>query len=167
MAIFGMRLVCMIAAIIVGGLVSLGVGEALPRSRFNYRAFPYRTFKWERDGAVYRKLRVQKWKDKAPDMSRIVPGMVKKKAMLARDPIEMDKLIREMCVAEIVHIALIVCVSPALIAIGKGVLGVACAVLYAAGNIPFIIIQRYNRPRLVIVLDRMLERENRAKKTAD
>ena len=146
------------AIVIVCGLISFAIGQALPRKWFDFDAFPYRAFDWERKGKVYDRVRVYKWKDLVPDMSRFVPFMVKKKAVLARTPEAMARLIRETCVAEFVHWVLIVLVSPVIAYASGGAFGVVLGAAYGAGNLSFVIIQRYNRPRLRDILTRMEER---------
>lgn len=145
----------------LAGALSVVAGQSLPRSRFDCAAFPYRAYIWERDGAIYEKIGVRAWKDILPDMSKIIPGMVRKKAALARTTSAMDTLIRETCVAEIVHWALIIAVCPLLIIFCGIFPGAVFAAIYALGNIVFIIIQRYNRPRLVKILTRMKEMNKR------
>ena len=88
-------------------------------------------------------------------MSRIVPGMVKKKASLNRTPEAMALLVRETCVAETVHWALIVCVTPLLAWAVPGLSGAVIALCYVLGNLLFVIIQRYNRPRLAAIQKRL------------
>ena len=51
------------------------------------------------------------------------------------------------------------CIRDRLVA---GRAGVVAMVLHALGNVPFAIIQRYNRPRLVEILDRIEQAEARA-----
>jgi glycosyl-4,4'-diaponeurosporenoate acyltransferase len=154
----------LLTALIIGavcGVISFVTGQMLPRGRFDYDAFPYRAFKWEKGGAIYEKIRVRAWKDRLPDMSRIIPKMVKKKASLARDERAMERLVQETCVAEFVHWLLIIIASPIIGVKVGGLLGAIVAVLYALGNMLFVIIQRYNRPRLREILRRMEERQKR------
>lgn len=146
---------------VVGGILSLIVGQLLPRRWFDYDAFPFRAFKWENGGRIYEKLKVRAWKDHVPDMSLIIPKMVKKKAALARTSKAMDRLIRETCVSEFIHWLLEICICAAVCIKVRGALGAILAAIYAVGNLLFIIIQRYNRPRLRQILRRMEERERR------
>ena len=70
-------------------------------------------------------------------------------------------LIEETCVAEFIHLSLIVC-SLALLVICRGVMrwiGIGACLI---GNVPFILIQRFNRPRLQLALDRLEKREKKA-----
>lgn len=50
---------------------SLSAGALLPQKWFRYDRFPWRMWKLERGGAIYRKIRIHKWKETFPDMSRI------------------------------------------------------------------------------------------------
>ena len=145
----------------VGGFASFIFGQLLPRSIFNPGKFPFRTLKWENGGKIYMKLKVHVWKDSVPDMSRIIPGMVKKKAQLARTPETMYRLVQETCVAEFIHWLLVIAISPAIYAALCGLWGILAAIAYAAGNLSFIIIQRYNRPRLVELHKRMEKRREK------
>lgn len=144
----------------LGALAFFG-GEKLPRRWFRPDAFPYRQAAWEQNGAAYEKLGIRVWKDIFPDMSRFAPRTFRKKAGLSRDPEHVRGLILEMCSAEAVHWALIVLslLFPALM----GPSGWICYALYnLAGNIPPIMIQRYNRPRMEKMLRMMEERAAKA-----
>ena len=139
----------------LGGFAFFLIGQLLPRSLYRPDAFPYRLWKWEDNGKIYTKIGVHLWKDHVPDMSRIIPGMVKKKANMARTPESMRILILETCGAELIHDLLIIFISPLVFAAIRGPLGVLAAAIYALGNLLFVIIQRYNRPRLVEIYKRM------------
>ena len=158
-----MRLVNCIVYIAAVGLLSHIIGEALPRRWFNPEKKPYAPWKIENGGELYKKLKVHKWKDKMPDMSRISPMMVKKKISFSSASSEaISKIAVETCVAELIHDALILC-APGLYLIWPDPIGAIIAVVYALSNIPFIIIQRYNRPTLVKLSKRLKEREERIK----
>jgi glycosyl-4,4'-diaponeurosporenoate acyltransferase len=149
-----------VAIAVVGGFVSFAIGQSLPRRWFDFDAFPYRDFAWEKKGKIYDRVRVHKWKDWVPDMSRFVPFMVKKKAALARTPEAMARLIKETCVAEVVHWGLIAIVSPVIALTSGGAFGALLGAVYGTCNLSFVIIQRYNRPRLREILRRMEERRS-------
>ena len=136
------------------GILSNIIGNALPRRWFHADRFPYKCWKWENGGKIYRKLKIQKWKDKLPDMSKVDPTMYRKEVDTARNPDNLQRLIDETCVAEIVHDVLIV-LSLAVVDIWPGVWGWIVWVCCFFGNFPFVLIQRYNRPRLQKALDRM------------
>lgn len=158
-----MRLINCIVYIAAIGLLSHLLGEALPRKWFNPERKPYAPWRIENGGRLYAKLKVHKWKDKLPDMSRISPMMVKKKITFSSASAEgIAKIATETCVAEMIHDALILC-APGLYLIWPDPAGAVIAVIYALSNIPFIIIQRYNRPTLVKLSKRLKEREERIK----
>ena len=65
------------------GILAHPVGQALPRRWFDPYQAPYRCRDWEQGGRVYNKLHIRRWKDRLPDMSRLMPDMVKKKLAAA------------------------------------------------------------------------------------
>lgn len=145
---------------IVVGAISFFIGQSLPRKNFDYKVFPYHPFRWENGGRIYLKLRIQYWKDKLPDMSRYITSMFRKKLTVMRSPEYLEDLIKETCVAELVHWGLIF-ISPIYMVLLDGALGAVGAALFAVGNVPFVLIQRYNRPRLVQLMLRQREFEER------
>jgi len=142
------------------GPISLVIGELLPRERFDYRVFPYHSFGFEDNGRIYLLIRVHRWKDRVPDASKIIRGLFKKKLGLIRDERHILGLIRETCVAEFVHIMLSLA-SPVFLFIFEGWQGYAIMAIYVLCNLPFIIIQRYNRPRLVVLMEREAARRGK------
>ena len=73
---------------------------------------------------------------------------------ITRDPAHLRRLILEMCNAETIH--WILCfLSPVFALLIKGWYGVAISVGYAISNLSDVIIQRYNRPRIKIILKRI------------
>jgi glycosyl-4,4'-diaponeurosporenoate acyltransferase len=144
------------------GSLSFIVGQSLSRERFDFRAFPYAPFKFERGGNIYRRCGVHLWKDRVPDMSRIIRGVFKKKLPLRRDRAYLLALIRETCVAEFVHMILILA-SPVFLFVLDESAGWIAMAAYALVNLPFIIIQRYIRPKLVTLYERETARPPRGK----
>lgn len=136
------------------------IGQALPRESFFADKFPYHPFAFEKNGSIYRRLGVQKWMDRVPDMSRVMGDMVPKKLHRNMTAEDVRVLIRETCVAEHVHFML--CVVFLFVSrFWEDRTWIFFWLIYAAGNLPFIIIQRYNRPMLVRLLHRMEARESR------
>ena len=150
---FWVQLLRFLLTAAVMGLLAHIIGEALPRRWFRAEAFPYRAYAWEQNGKFYQKLGIRAWKDRLPDMSRLMPDMVKKK-LAAADPMS---LVQETCVAECVHCWLVV-LSVGMLFLWKSVWSWALWLVYnLLGNVSFILIQRYNRPRLL----RLAEKENK------
>ena len=158
-----MRLALCILHIPVIGLLSQCIGVKLPRRWFHPEKFPYVARKWEKQGKIYNKTYVYKWKDLLPDMSKISRRMVKKSISPAQfTPEHVARLVQETCVAEMVHLILML-LSPIIYWINPTGLGAAIAIVYALSHVPFIIIQRYNRPTLVTLSKRLKDREERIK----
>lgn len=139
-------------------LLAHPVGQALPRRWFSGDRWPWASAPFEKEGRFWRKLGVHRWKDKVPDMSRLLGDMVKKQ--LAPDgKTDYALLVQETCVAECVHFFL------GLLSLGAFALcrsdWMVCivAVYILLGNLPFQIIQRYNRPRLL----RLMRKARKAK----
>jgi len=83
-----------------------------------------------------------------PDMSRLLGDMVKKQ--LAPDgKTDYALLVQETCVAECVHFCLGLLSLGAFALCRSGWMVCIVAVYILLGNLPFQIIQRYNRPRLL------------------
>lgn len=69
-------------------------------------------------------------------------------------------LVRETCVAELIHWLLALC-GGVVYLFWKNSVGVLLSFLVFLGNLPFILIQRYNRPALLALAKRLAEREER------
>ncbi len=147
---------------VVVGMGLFFVGEALPRKWFHAEKFPFRPWGWERGGRVYDKVRVKKWKDRVPDMSRVRKKMIPKRLGVAPRAEQVYRLVQETCVAEVIHVALIFCGVPIPFFWREHrICGVILTVGYALGNLVFVVIQRYNRPMLLSLAKRLEEREVR------
>lgn len=145
------------------GALSFLCGEALPRRNFDYHDFPFYCFHWENNGKIYLKLKIDRWKDAMPDMSQYIQSTFRKKMPINRLSSELThRLVIETCVAELVH-WLLVLLGPVYLALMDGAWGWAGVILSIVGNLPFILIQRYNRPRLVRMYERQVQNELRRK----
>ena len=142
------------------GIVAHFVGEALPARILRYDRFPFRTYRWEREGKIYHKLRIRAWKSHMPDMSRILKDMVPKRVGKAPTAEHMWVLVRETCRAELTHIGLCM-LSPVIWFFWHDWTGVLLSAIAVLGNVPFILIQRYNRPAFVSLAERLAAREEK------
>ena len=149
------QLTTIIKYIALIGILAHILGEALPRKWFHWDRFPYRTFSWEREGRVYEAMGIRRWKDRLPDKSKHTKKTFTKQ-MKGHDSIDgLVRFLQETCVAELVHWCLLLLSFPLYSYVPTG-FGAAVTVLYALSNLPFILIQRYNRPRLQRLLNRKL-----------
>ena len=144
------------------GPIFFVIGELLPRKNFDYTAFPSRPFKWEKNGDIYHKILIHKWKDRVPDMSKYVKTRFAKEIVSARDPEYTRRLILETCVAEFIHYILML-ISPVFTQYMTGMYGNIAVGLYVLGNLPFVLIQRYNRPRLIRLMEKQIAAQERIK----
>ncbi len=135
-------------------------GMFLPRDRFDYNKAPYKPYKWEIGTTLYEKIKISKWKDKLPDISLIFKSLLPKKISEIHISAEdVKKLIAETCVAEISHVVLLI-LSVRILFMWQGSGGFWFFIIYGIlGNIPFILVQRYNRPRLIKLLHRLEKKD--------
>ena len=148
--------------VIALGIASHFIGEALPR-KFSYNRFPYRAWRWEKEGKIYDHLHIRAWKDRLPDMSRVMKDMVPKRVSKCPTSGEVWRLVQETCVAEAVHGALCLC-APVIWLFWRNWIGVLLMGIFVICNLPFMMIQRYNRPSLCALAKRLEAREERRKK---
>lgn len=146
--------------LITSGIIVLLIGRLFPRKWIREKSFPFKSYKFENEGKIYDKIKIRFWKTKLPDasliISKISPNfMPKKRIDKIEDSNEKIKvLVKETCVAESTHFV-------------TGLLGLLCiriwnklggkliAVIYFVWNMLFVCIQRYNRPRMLKVIERM------------
>ena len=152
---------CAAYAAVIGGLSFL-LGRIVPAGWFQESRFPYRSMDWEQGGAFYNRVfRIRKWQSRVPDMSRILPGMMPAKKISANVSDKLPRMITETCIAEWIHVLLCVFSFPFLW-LWPGWGGLLFMILYILlGNLPFILIQRYNRPRLIALQDRLTRKHVR------
>jgi len=150
-----MKLLYCVIYYIVLGVFSFLLGRILPKGWFNSRAFPYKP--WEQK--LYQALRVKQWQNTLPDMSRILPKLIPPKKMTADYGSRLPRMLQETCVAEFIHVLLSILGFGAVFIVGGAWGWIISIVYFLAGNLPYIIIQRYNRPRLLRLEDGMKKQE--------
>lgn len=143
------------------GILSHYVGEALPREWFHADAAPFKPYDWEQDGRIYERLGIRRWKDHLPDMSRVMRDMTPKRLSWGMNAEQIQNLVAETCVAEMVHRVLCV-LSVGICLIMPSGLGLFLTAVYIlVFNVPFIMIQRYNRPQLIRLAEKLEARRDR------
>lgn len=153
---FGIKFVYNALIALVLGVISIFVGNIIPRKWIRCEWFPFKSFFWEREGKTYHLLRIELWKNRLPDISVYVNSVFPKKmeAEKIKDTKYFYKFAKETCIAELVHFILIF-VSPLYFWLNWDEdWGLAAMIINIVCNIPFIIAQRYNRPRLLRVIKR-------------
>lgn len=140
------------------GLLLFFLGRLIPPDKLEWHRFPYKLYPAEKEGAVYKKIGIHHWQNKVPDMSKVFPKLMPPKKMVATDKDSLIRMIQETCTAELTHIVLCL-IGLYCIKLWPGAGGIVLAMLNTLGNMVFILIQRYNRPRLVRLYKRQIEKE--------
>ena len=142
-------------ASIVGtiGIPAFFAGEKIPREKLDPERFPFRSYSWEKEGRAYEKIGIQKWKNKTPDMSRYFQRTFSKQGNMLRDPAHLRRLVQETCSAELLHWILILLSFLFAVLMDEG--GLLAMLLYIVGNLVSLVIQRYNRPRIMKLIKRI------------
>ena len=133
----------------LSGTAAFLLGRILPKRWFHAERFPFRAYAFEQGGKVYEKLNIRKWQNKVPDMSKIFPWLMPAKNLSGAYRSRLPVMIQETCIAEMTHCVTalegLVCLW-----LWPGIGGIIVTLLdVLLLNLPFILIQRYNRPRLV------------------
>ena len=150
-----MKLIWCFIYVALIGMFSHVIGQVMPRDWIDPDGLLFRSRSWEQNGAFYVRLKIRKWKDKLPDASKKLRFLYPKRVDLSHDEENLRRMIEETCVAEFIHFLLII-LSLGVTKIWSGTPGWICWLLCVAGNLPFIMIQRFNRPRLRNALKRAL-----------
>ncbi len=134
--------------LVIVGIISFLFGRIVPKKWFHADRFPFRAFRFEDEGRIYNKLHVRSWHNKVLDMSKILPKMMPAKNLSGDYKSRLPLLLQETCVAELIHslncVAALYCLK-----LYPGMGGIIVTLLYIVFlNLPYIIIQRYNRPKL-------------------
>lgn len=146
---------------LIMGILSFLVGRILPKSIFRFDKFPFAPFEFEENGKFYKKFKISRWQSRVPDMSRAFTKIMPPKRLSGTpDKETVILMIEETCIAEAVHFCLILS-GIGYIFIWPGLGGRICFYLSVIINIIFIMIQRYNRPRLVSVYRKKFSSKNK------
>ncbi len=106
----------------------------------------YQVSAWEQ--TLYKKLKVKKWKDKMPTFDRDVFDASRH---------SWDEIVQAMCQSELVHeVNILLSFVPIAASVRFGAFAVflITSVLGAAFDLMFVIMQRYNRPRVIKMIER-------------
>lgn len=132
-------------------LIIANVGTYIPRQFFVKHHYWFKSFKIEQHGNFWQKyFKVQLWKKLIPEGQKINSKIYNKKHLTAYDSNTLETMIIETERAELIHALSII---PVIIFARAPKHLKIINVLYALIiNIPIIVVQRYNRPRLWRVL---------------
>lgn len=126
--------------------------DRLPKKLYSYRAWLFRERAWEQGGRFYeRHLYIKKWKCRLPEISDFIKSYFAKKHLKNNSPDYLEVFLRESCKAELSH-WLIISSSVLFLFWSDFASALGIFLLAVILNLPYVIIQRYNRPRLVRLL---------------
>ena len=127
----------------------------LDESRISRDGWLLRPRGFETDGRWYRRrLRVHRWKDKVPEAGDLFRGGVSKRHLPASGVAELQLFVRETRRAELAHWWAMWC-GPIFV-LWNPPLAAGLLVFYGVlVNLPFIVIQRYNRFRILALTRRL------------
>ena len=139
--------------LLLSGLVIFLIGRIFPRRWIYPDKYPFKSLPFERQGRIYERLKIKRWKAKLPDASRILgklfPWLMPVKKLEGNSAKKVAVLCKETCVAEMTH-TLAALTGFFCVRIWKNSgFGVLISVANALWHLPFIMIQRYNRPRFL------------------
>ena len=146
--------------------IHLGVAYAVtqvPVSLFRPGAWLYRARSWEAQGRRYEQwFRVNRWKKLLPDGAALFRRGFRKKRFVSKSPAYLRRFMLETCRGELVH-WIVFAFAPVFFLWNPPHVGLVMILYAALANLPFIIVQRYNRFRLLRLLgDTGWEPESRA-----
>lgn len=137
---------------------------SMNKSAFDSRRKIYQPHKWEKDGKFYNDvLKINKWKD-------FLPQHVDKDGF-SKDHLDdlsieyIDEFIMETCRGEWNH-SMNCLFAIVLLFMNDFLIGIILSILLWIGNLPFAIIQRYNRFRLQKLRKTLVRKQERANRQA-
>ncbi|MGM0845749.1 MAG: glycosyl-4,4'-diaponeurosporenoate acyltransferase [Bacillota bacterium] len=131
----------------------------LDRRYFTEDSWLYQEKSWEWGGRFYEKIGIKRWKTLLPDGGGVFAGGFRKKKLIDRDSDYFETFVMETRRAEFTHLILI---PPALIFFiwNTPLVGWIMVAYALIANVPFILIQRYNRFRFQRILQQRKQRRN-------
>ena len=125
------------------------VGALIP-ARFDPKSPWFQSRPWEQ--RLYKRLKLRRWKDRLPTYAP---------RLFSPGHYPPDKIAVHMCQAEVVHEVIVLCsFIPLLFSLFFGAFPVflITSILSAAVDMLFVLLQRYNRPRLLRLLEKKARR---------
>ena len=144
-------------------IIQLGAAQLclkIPELWLNSERFLFRAHRWEQNGRIYLRLGVHRWKRLLPDGAAITKGGYRKKTLTDYSPENLERFLTESCRAELTHLLAIL---PFWV---FGLIGPPSIIVYMfvyalAVNLPCVLAQRYNRPRIQVIKCRMDRRRSK------
>jgi len=124
------------------------INVRIPLARFNPNGWLFRPRRWEKGGAFYdRTLHLKAWKGLLPDGAALFRRGFRKKRMRSRDHEYCRKFVLETCRAESLHWT-VLAAAPLFFLWNEWRVAVLMIPFAVLVNLPCVVTQRFNRPRL-------------------
>lgn len=153
-----MDLLNSIIYLVLSGVFIFLIGRIYPRKWIHLHKFPFKSFAFERQGKIYERLNIKKWKAKLPDASRILgklfPWLMPTKRLEGNSNKKVAVLLKETCVAEMTHVFAALTGFLCIKICKSSAIGIIVSTVNAVWHVPFVMIQRYNRPRFLRVVSK-------------
>lgn len=125
----------------------------LPEKFYNYKNFLFKTTKIEKDGKLYKNIIfIDRWKDKIPEAGKFL-GLhpFSKRHFVSKKKEYVERFILETCRGELSHLLPFIFYPISLIW-NPMIANIIMFLFVLIFNLPFILVQRYNRIRLTKLL---------------
>jgi glycosyl-4,4'-diaponeurosporenoate acyltransferase len=122
-----------------------------PATAFAGDSWVYRLRPIERGGRLYEQLAIKRWKDRLPEAGALFAGGFSKRSVRTRDRALLEQFVVETRRAEWTHWT-IMAATPVFVVWNWWWVEIAMVVYALAANLPCLLVQRYNRARLVRLL---------------
>ena len=152
-----------IALFAINAVVALFVRYVMPKKYFNPNLKIHKVHKWEI--RFFKKIKINKWKDLVPEAGRVLVGFDKTKVE-NKEEAYINKFLSETIYAETMHFWSIIFTSFVFFISPQLILTVILPqfITNFIINLLPVMIQRYNRPRLIVALERIkrlkIQKEN-------
>jgi glycosyl-4,4'-diaponeurosporenoate acyltransferase len=137
--------------------LGIAVGYAthrLPVDRLSADGWFTRLAAFEQDGRWYRRrLHINRWKDRLPEAGGVFAGGVSKRTLPGHTHADLERFVIETRRAELTHWVLLL-VAPLFFLWNPPWLGFVMVGYALVANVPCLVVQRYNRSRLLRMLAR-------------
>ncbi len=129
--------------------------EKIPKEMYSYKNWLLRERKWEKRGVIYQRLlKVKSWKKYLIELNDFIKSVFPKKHIPEYSKEYLSRYLMECCKSELTHWMIIF--STFLFWVFNDFNTFFTMLLVAVAlNLPYIIIQRYNRPRILQIIKHM------------
>jgi len=139
---------------LISSIIVTLISTKLPDRYYNYRNWIYKERKWEKNGEFYQQMfKVKRWKKHMPEIADFINSVFSKKSIKEFDNAYIEKYLLESCRAEFAHWCIIFSSVMFLFYAGTAAF-IYMFLISVLIDVPFIIIQRYNRPRILHIMKR-------------